>query len=328
MNISNKSFGIGAIALGADILTYLQVLPKLMEFIGVEFPQWNSLVVNLMKWFVYISASFVLLLVIIYNILKMYFTRIGTHQIPCAIYNMFIYKFTNMNEKILRVLHRDLYHKICIEKKKIEKQKISDVYEAQSIIDSVIQQFHASLYHLFKIDLSISVKIITNQNTDTCLRSLIYHRGVREGKIAGSRKLDNIYILLANESDDLSVYTSLARSYTQKNGNSKYKKNSVYDYILSTTHNSWISNDLGIDEQNGLFYSSSENYNAFYKSMAAFAIIPPEHETDKGNVIKGVLTFDSIKTGLFSEKECNWLMGYMAHLLYEIFKAIEDNGKS
>ena len=290
--------------------------------------QWGSEVLHIIEIGVFIAGLLILIIVIFYNVIKYYFTSIGTHQIPCTIYNMYKYKFTNMNEKILRIVHRDLYHKVYAEKMKIDEQKIEDINGARTIIKSIVQQFHASLLELFNLDLSISVKIITKDNSRTCLKSFIHIRGRQESRIEGTRILDNKYLLTENESDDISVYSSLAKEYNQKHGNLNYKKNSIYDYILSTSHNSWMSNDLRIDTKDGRFFCSSENYRKYYNSLAAFAIIPPECGTNRGNVIKGILTFDSIKTGLFSEKECNWLMGYMAHLLFEIFKAVEDNGKS
>ena len=52
-----------------------------------------------------------------------------------------------------------------------------------------------------------------------------------------------------------------------------------------------------------------------YKSMAVFKIAPPER-----NILpEGLLIFDTEDKGRFAEKECSQLMGYIAHLLYELF---------
>lgn len=326
MNFSKKSIIVSVFSIGADFLTYYQSLSNFAkDHFGEAFPSWGLDVLCIIESLVFWAGLAVLILVIAYNVLKHYFTHIGTHQIPCTIYNMYKYKFTPMNETILRILHRDLYHKVYFEKRKIEELKIKDFDDARPRIMSVVQQFHDSLYQIFKLDLSISIKTITKQDSQTCLKQYLHFRSSQESKIDGKRYLNNVYLLTENESDDLSVYASLAKTHVQRHGNQKYKKNSIYDYILATNHNSWMSNDLGIDTKNGIFYSSSSNYKTYYNSLAVFAIIPPECETDRGNLIKGILIFDSIKTSLFSEKECNWLMGYMAHLIYELFQAIEDN---
>lgn len=56
--------------------------------------------------------------------------------------------------------------------------------------------------------------------------------------------------------------------------------------------------------------------------MAVFAIIPPNNVNNPANAIKGLLTFDSRNTRLFSEEECTMLMGLMAHQLYELLDSL------
>ena len=107
-----------------------------------------------------------------------------------------------------------------------------------------------------------------------------------------------------------------AHNHRNLHPNEIYQKNSIFDYVLSTNNCSWISNDLRLDEKKGLFFSSSRYYKRKYKSLAVFGIIPPSN--GRRNAIKGVLTFDSFNTRIFSEEECTMLMGLFAHHLYEI----------
>lgn len=94
----------------------------------------------------------------------------------------------------------------------------------------------------------------------------------------------------------------------------KYEVNSIFTYLINQRKRYWMSNDLQIDQMNGNFFTSSDNYPEYYKSLAVFSIAPP----DKDVLPEGLLIFDTKKTGKFSETECAQLFGYIAHLLYEL----------
>ena len=86
-----------------------------------------------------------------------------------------------------------------------------------------------------------------------------------------------------------------------------------------------MSNDLTIDKSRNAFYSSSPNCNNYYKALAAFAIKPPQCDGVEDSTIKGIVTFDSPKTGVFSENECSLIMGLMAHILYDVLDNLKVN---
>jgi len=55
--------------------------------------------------------------------------------------------------------------------------------------------------------------------------------------------------------------------------------------------------------------------------MAVFSIIPPNNRKETP---KGLIIFDTKKTGRFSERECVNLFGYIAHLFYELLIEYDD----
>lgn len=101
---------------------------------------------------------------------------------------------------------------------------------------------------------------------------------------------------------------------------SKYIENELdsclgyYDLKIVKNDSTSVLTGLTIDQESDLFYTSSDNYPSYYKSLAVFSLTPPEKDV----VPEGLLIFDTKKTGKFSEIECINLFGYIAHLIYEL----------
>ena len=198
-------------------------------------------------------------------------------------------------------------------------QSIKDVPE----MNRLLQLFQTTLYNLFNIDASIS--IYRTKETEDKRMVLIRDMFVKnndERIMSNGRRQDNIYLIAKEPTESIKDLTTKAEKYSKKNGCGTYHKNSAFDFILSNPHNSWLSNDLAVDRDNKEFFTSSYNYGEYYKSLAAFVILPPECNDNRDNLIKGILTFDTMKTGMFLETERVTIMGLMAHLVNEIYDSL------
>ncbi len=268
----------------------------------------------------------------IYKMIKQELEEAGTHNIPIALVPYLRYKKTFKILPLLRIMHCDLYHRLSRAKNDIAHKKRqrpqehrNDPLLANDAIPELTQLldcFHTILYDVFKLDLSISFYLSGMEDGNTVLTRCMFLQSRKEQNRGYNRQLNYKYIIESCNSADLADYASNADHYIRNHPNSQYKKNSIFDYVLTTRNPSWMSNDLEEDEKNRKFKTSSEYYKERYKSLAVFAIIPPGNANNPQNAIKGLLTFDSHKTQVFCEEECTMLMGLMAHQLYELLESL------
>ena len=318
----------------ADLLTFFQFFTWLLELCGVDFTKAE----NINKWIsigglVLIGLSFVLIL--LYTHIRQ--KEVGTHGIACDLIPFLRYKLLNRHHTMLSSLHRELYHRtekvkeiiLTIQKERYRNHRnqmplaplsINDIEEPMR---NLMNAFHRALYQVFGIDSTISLYLISEANGETILKRSLLQRSVYEMKRNERRPTDNQYIIHRDNELGLREFATRAKRYNERNGNGQYKKNSYFDYVLSTSHNAYLSNDLKEDEQNDDFFSSSNHYLQFYESLGVFAIVPPEREQDREAAIKGLLTFDCHKTNRFSEEECTLMMGLMAHFVYDILESLK-----
>ena len=314
----------GVISLIADFITMTSALKwVLMNWLNVEEEDATS--INSMIFYI---ATFCLLVIIscVYNYISKKLKNAGTNGIACAVIPYIRYKVRNKNNTLLRSIHCDLYHTVIDIKRHIrrirqqrgENQRNAQITlnEVDSQMQTLLRSFHSILYDTFHLDLSINVYLTGLEGENTILTRSLFLKSRKEQNRGEQRQMDYKYIIHNCDSRVLDNYTLNALSYRKLHPNEIYQKNSVFDYVLSTNNCSWISNDLWIDEKKGLFFSSSRYYKRKYNSLAVFAIIPPSN--GRRNAIKGILTFDSFNTKIFSEEECTMLMGLFAHHMYEI----------
>ena len=315
---------LGVISFIADIITMTSALKwVLVNWLNIE--EENATSINTI---IFVIATICLLMTFLYicNYINIKLKKAGTHDIACAVIPYIRYKFQNKNNTLLRSLHCDLYHIVIDVKrhiKRIRKQRVLNhqnepitLNEVETQMQIILRSFHSVLYDSFHLDLSINVYLTGMEGENTILTRSLFLKSRKEQNRGEQRQMDYKYIIHNCNSQDLKDYTLNALNYRNLHPNDTYQKNSVFDYVLSTNNCSWISNDLRIDEKKGLFFSSSRYYKRIYKSLAVFAIIPPSN--GQHNAIKGILTFDTFNTRIFSEEECTMLMGLLAHQLYEI----------
>lgn len=249
---------------------------------------------------------------------RKYREKIGTHNIPCAIISMYHFKIANRNNKLLKSIHRDIYHRFYKLKDDIQMHRIQSVAEADRGIEDLLHDIHAAILKSFRLDLTINIKrLIMDRNNNLCLIPFKHFRNVEERNQNNPRAFNYCYYIEPEEHVKLAKCTRKARQYHKENdGNHKYEVNSVFTYLITQKKRYWMSNDLEIDELAGDFYTTSDNYPEYYNSMAVFSIAPPE-----SNILpEGLLIFDTKKRGRFSEEECVNLFGYIAHLFYELMR--------
>lgn len=318
---------LGGVSFAADVITLTPWFIGLMKKIGMSL-ELAKTVNHTIAWISSIVLGLVLfiLLGILYNHKRI--RAAGTRGIPCTLRQYRHFRKKNKTEGLLNAIHRDLYHCTHSIKKNIKRMRAQNPTCIQSIKDvpemnRLLQLFQTTLYNLFNIDASIS--IYRTKETEDKRMVLIRDMFVKnndERIMSNGRRQDNIYLIAKEPTESIKDLTTKAEKYSEKNGRGTYHKNSAFDFILSNPHNSWLSNDLAVDSDNKEFFTSSYNYGNYYKSLAAFVILPPECNDNRDDLIKGILTFDTIKTGMFLEKECVTIMGLMAHLVNEIYDSL------
>ena len=293
---------------------------------------------NINKWIsigglALIGLSFVLIL--LYTHIRQ--KEVGTHGIPCDFIPFMRYKLLNKHHTMLSSLHRELYHRtekvkesiLSMQKERYRNRRNQQPLAPLSINDidenmkNLMNAFHRALYDVFHIDATISLFLISQVNNHIILKRSLLQRSLYEMRRNENRPTDSQYIIHRDNELGLREFATRAKRYNERNGNGQYKKNSYFDYVLSTGHNAYLSNDLKEDQQKEDFFSSSDHYLQFYESMGVFAIVPPECEQEREAAIKGLLTFDCHKTNRFSEEECTLMMGLMAHFVYDILESLK-----
>lgn len=317
---------LGVVSFIADIITLTPYLKKvLVNCYGLDFK--IAVIVNNITFFVATIILFVLFC-FLYKFVNSKLEEAGTHKIACALIPFVRFIILNKTNLLLKSLHCNLYHTFFNAKNMVlnlKQQRSQNQQNAPLSINDIkpqihelLDEFYRVLYEVFRLDLSINFYLLERDNGNTVLTRCLFIQNSKEQNRGEMRRMDWKYIIQNNEVQNLDSYATNARTFIRLHPNTPYKKNSIFDYVLTTNNPSWMSNDLSIDEQNGVFYSSSNYYWHRYESLAVFAIIPPNNANNPNNAIKGLLTFDSCKTRKFSEKECTMLMGLMAHQLYEL----------
>lgn len=105
---------------------------------------------------------------------------------------------------------------------------------------------------------------------------------------------------------------------------------SAYNYVFSKSEHYFICNNLSRAEKKKKYFSTSENYNRYYNSLAVFLINsnlnegqPVDHDP-----IFGILVIDCFKSGTFDKDYLKILGGYMAHRLFDAFTMIIKNTRT
>lgn len=319
---------LGGVSLLADLMTLTPYVKKVLQYIGMSIEA-AELTNHIVSWLATMGVgfSFVILIIVLFTHKKI--TDAGTHGIACSIAQFINFRVKNNTSSLLNAIHRDIYHYVCTIKKDIAQAHNNNPEHTYTLSDfssqmlQLLQHFHTVLLDVFQIDSSISIYRVSETDGQKLIMSRDFFLKSEEERTKSSiRNVNHKYLIVKDSELAIDELYKRAKRYNENNGRGTYLKNSIFDFILSSTHNSWISNDLGLDNRNNVFFTSSPNYKNFYKSLAVFAILPPDCNNNRDAAIKGILTFDTQKTGMFLEKECVAIMGLMAHVVNEIMESI------
>lgn len=290
---------------------YEQTLITLSRYLG---PLLSYFLIIINFFLLFPFAVIIVTTAIISYCTQKYREKIGTHGIPCTLMSMYHFKIANKNNKLLYSIHRDIYHHYYKIIDDICSQRIGSVENANKAIEELVRVIHSSILKTFKMDLTINIKRLSlDRQENLCLVPFIHYRNVAERGFHNPRDFNYSYFIAIADFERLSRYVTMAKAYRDRE---RYEVNSIFTYLINKRKRYWMSNNLKIDEKDGIFYTSSDNYPEYYKSLAVFSIAPP----DKDVLPEGLLILDTKKTGKFSEAECAQLFGYIAHLLYELLK--------
>ena len=314
-----------------SILDYLSVI-KDFDVIFASLSTYFAYLFNC-TWLLGIFIG-ILVLIVVYAILRRKMKKAGIRKNRCELIPYFRFKVLNKKGKIESSIHKDLYHNLY-KTKKILRQSIVEnpkivIESCDSQFGILLNSFRSFLYDVYNLDLTISVFKQYVEKDMIVLRRLFFCKSIAEKRMAKLRdpKKEDVppyFIKNINDKDKeldtipIDDIVKQAKKYHNDEGRKNYKKNSAFDYVLSSNEPIWLSNNINNDE----FYSSSENSNVYYRSLAAVAIRHPIIENLERKPIKGILAFDSPKTNIFSKEECQNIMALMAHLLYELFEVFE-----
>lgn len=301
------------------ITGYKETIQKMSEYITPQIAN-IFVVANFLIWPI---AFFLMAFYLCYAFSNIYRERIGTHRIPCSFLAMWNYRLINNSGKILSSVHQDIYHEYHKLRHEMRKKDFADYTEAKSRLEDFLGVIHQSISKALQTDFTISVMQMRMNREDQklCLVPLIHYRSAQSRGLDNQRSFKPCYHILSQEYDNLSDYVIQSKNYTQdRGGNNMYDVNSIFTYLLThRTVKYWMSNDLRIDEQDGKFYTSCYGYYDYCKSFAAFTLVPPNKHISP----KGIIVFDSHKTGTIVEKECVSMFGFVAHLLYDLIEELE-----
>lgn len=273
----------------------------------------------------FILCTLYILFYLMISALKRKCVKHGTHEIPCSLYSFFFAHVINMTKSSLHAMHY-IYHSQYAARDNMRNTKCKSIRgkEVRTIINKFLGDAQFALNYSLHIKVRLSLKLQTLKGKDAVLETYTY---VVDKKDSLDR-IENLYYKVSVENakiyDTMNQWCNDAKRYAEKNGNSKYASNSIFNYLIGVNKPYWFSNDLQKEEENGEFFSSSQNRSK-YKSLAVFLVREPDANNSK-KTTKGLITFDSDKTSIFVEKECIQIMGFIAHCMYEILKEFE-NGK-
>lgn len=280
-------------------------------------PFWLILLIWVFFIGTFLYALFYTLLLLLRNSCIKY----GTHNIPCSLMALYHAKFRNRTQtsmKMMQGLYKEMVH--ARQMIRNEKEKYQNINSRKDIIDEFLEVSREALKKTLFVNVRISLKTFCQKEEKSILQTYTY---VIENLDDNKRTKKIDYILSLQGTDaypDLKTWRKASKLYSDEHGRNPFASNNIFNYLVATGKYYWLSNDLGKDESDGIFHSSSE-YRSLYNSLGVFLVKSPE-TNDSLSDIKGVLTFDSSKTNIFVERECQLLMGFIAFCVYELLEDI------
>ena len=190
------------------------------------------------------------------------------------------------------------------------------------IMKSLSVTFRESFHHR----ISIGIYFLKKEGNNMFLNSWItFHEIEAESLNDNNPKSETYIIHSCRRKNGLKDFALNAKNYFNQHDDEEYKKNSMFDYILNTSHNSCISNNVKEDINKGdLYISDIDNKDEYnYNSLAVFAIAPPISRKKKDVPTMGLLTFESSDANAFTKGDCTIILKSFSQIVYEALNEIQ-----
>lgn len=190
------------------------------------------------------------------------------------------------------------------------------------LMKSVSLAFYSNFHH----KISIGIYFLKEEGENTILYCwLHFHIIETNSSNENFFQFEEYMINSCRRKKELKDFALNAMNYFNQHDDEGYMKNSIFDYILTTKHNSWISNNIKEDIKKGDLYISGRNNNDEfrYNSLAVYAIAPPISGKSKNVKTMGLLTFESSATNAFAKEDSIIVLRSFSQIVYESFNEIQ-----
>ena len=190
------------------------------------------------------------------------------------------------------------------------------------LMKSVSVAFYSNFHH----SISIGIYFLTEEGENTFLYCWMpFHEIETSFSNENAFQSEKYLIHSCRRKKELKDFALNAMNYFNQHDDEGYLKNSIFDYILTTPHNSWISNNIKEDIKKGEFYISGGNNNDEYRynSLAVYAIAPPISGKRKNVKTMGLLTFESSAANAFAKEDSIIVLQSFSQIVYEALNEIQ-----
>ena len=178
----------------------------------------------------------------------------------------------------------------------------------------------------FHHSISIGIYFLTEKGENMFLNRWITFHEIEAESLNDDNLNSETYIIHScRRKNGLKDFALNAKNYFNQHDDEEYKKNSMFDYILTTPHNSCISNNVKEDINKGdLYISDSDNIDEYhYNSLAVYAIAPPISRKRKNVPTMGLLTFESSVANAFTKVDSTIILQSFSQIVYEALNEIQ-----
>lgn len=210
-----------------------------------------------------------------------------------------------------------------------------DNYNTRVLFRSVLSAAREFCCLALAADVSVHIKIFERDNpnpgvtmerlANTSLATYERVDSVHEtkrrelGSIRGRTRSERFKVFVGEEG----TVQNLLERFPATVSSEDNRVNSAYCYALGNRKHFWIQNDLLKAQKNGLFYSTSKDWDTYYRGLAVFLVAPPVPPGEGLSVIPfGLFIIDSHQAGSFDYYLTRSIGGYIAHRLHFLFRSV------
>ena len=199
-------------------------------------------------------------------------------------------------------------------------------YHFKNFFYEIMKSVSVSYKENFHQSISIGIYFLKEEGENMFLNNWITFHEIETDSLNDNDLESETYIIHScRRKKGLKDFALNAKNYFNQHDDEEYKKNSMFDYVLTTTHNSCISNNVKEDINKGdLYISDIDNKDKYhYNSLAVYAIAPPIARKRKNVRTMGLLTFESSAANAFTKGDCTIILKSFSQIVYEALNEIQ-----